>query len=124
MELPTTLAYTGLPIRWLDPQGTPTVLGADSVAFYRWWVRKEATGLELELIAHEARELLEKQREVAGRALDDYDAESYLPILDVKLGEWQRIELVMRGIGARRYRPEEDPDVGEDDLKDPFARGQ
>lgn len=122
VELPTTLCYTELPIRWLDPLGTPTVLSDTSAAYYRWRVREDATGLELELIAHEARELLEKQREVAGRALDDYDAESHLRIVEVQLAEWQRVELVMRVSGAGRYRPEDDPDVSEDDLQDPFTR--
>ncbi|MEY9988031.1 hypothetical protein ABIE67_000063 [Streptomyces sp. V4I8] len=37
---------------------------------------------------------------------------------------WRRIELVMRVTGANRYRPEDDPDVGEDGLQNPFARGR
>lgn len=122
VELPTTLAYTGLPMRWLDPLDTPTVLSDLSAAYYRWRVRKDATGLQLELIAHEAGEMLERQREVAARALDNYDAESHLREVEVQVAEWRRIELVMRVSGAGRYRPEDDPDVGEDDLKDPFTR--
>ncbi len=122
VKLPATLTYTGLPIRWLDPLGTPTVLSDDLVAFYRWLTRKEATGLEVELIAHEAHQMLEKQRQVAARALDDYDAESHLREVEVQCAEWQRIELVMRVSGAGRYRPEDDPDVGKEDLADPFTQ--
>lgn len=122
VKLPVTLEYAGLPTRWLAPLGTPTVLGDDLVAFYRWRTRKEATGLELELIVHEARQMLEKRREVAARALDDYDAESHLRTVEVECAEWPRIELVMRVSGAARYRPEDDPDVGEEDRTDPFTR--
>ncbi|MEU5436405.1 hypothetical protein AB0G73_23925 [Streptomyces sp. NPDC020719] len=122
VKLPATLAYTGLPIRWLDPLGTPTVLGDDSAAYYRWRVREDATGLELSLIAHEARAVLEKQREVAARALDDYDAEAHLRILEVQLSEWQRVELVMRVSAADGYRPEDDPEVSEAELHDPFRQ--
>lgn len=121
VKLPTTLAYTGLPTRWLDPLGTPTVLGDVSVAYYRYWVRQQAAGMEAALVAQEAAEALEKQREVAGRALDDYEAEEYLRIVEVQCAEWRRIELVMRVTGADRYRPEDDPDPTEDDLKDPIV---
>ncbi|MFF8391697.1 hypothetical protein [Cellulosimicrobium funkei] len=122
VQLPTTLAYTGLPIRWLDTLGTPTVLSDLSAAYYRWRVRQDATGLQLELIAHEAEQMLEMRREVSARALDDYDAESHLRQVEVQAAEWQRIELVMRVSGAGRYRPEDDPDVGENDLKNPFIQ--
>lgn len=60
--------------------------------------------------------------DVAARALDDYDAESQLREVEVQCAQWQRIELVMRASGIGRYRPEEDPDVGEGDLTDPFTR--
>lgn len=66
--LPTTLAYTGLPARWLDPLGTPTVLSDLAVAYYRYRVRQEATGMQAALIAHQAHQTLEDQREVAARA--------------------------------------------------------
>ncbi|MFF4534136.1 hypothetical protein ACFY1P_33305 [Streptomyces sp. NPDC001407] len=123
VKLPTTLAYTGLPTRWLDPLGTPTVLSDLSVAYYRYRVRQQATGMEATLIAQEAAEALEKQREVAGRALDDYDAEEHLRITEVQCAEWRRIELVMQVTGADRYRPEDDPDLSADDLKNPIAEG-
>ncbi|MCQ8775032.1 hypothetical protein [Streptomyces telluris] len=67
--------------------------------------------------------MLEKQREVAGRALDEYDAEEHLRIVEVQCAEWRRIELVMQVAGADRYRPEDDPDLSADDLKNPLARG-
>ncbi|WP_414170946.1 hypothetical protein ACMATS_38105 (plasmid) [Streptoverticillium reticulum] len=121
VKLPTTLAYTGLPTRWLDPLGTPTMLSDLSVAYYRYRVRQQAAGMEAALVAQEAAEMLEKQREVAGRALDDYDAEEHLRTVEVQCAEWQRIELVMRVTGAECYRPQDDPDLTEDDLKNPIA---
>lgn len=123
VDMPTTLSYTGLPTRWLDPLGTPTMLSEESIAYYRYRVRQDATGMEASLVAQEAAEMLEKQRDVAGSALDDYTAEEYLRIVEAQYAEWRRIELVMRVTGANRYRPEDDPDVGEDGLQNPFARG-
>ncbi|MEV5242577.1 hypothetical protein AB0K89_26245 [Streptomyces cinnamoneus] len=122
VKLPTTLAYAGLPTRWLDPLGTPTALNDLSAAYYRYRVRQQATGMEPALIAQEAAEMLEKQREVAGRALDDYDAEEHLRIVEVQCAEWRRIELVLRVTGADRYRPEDDPDLSADDLRNPIAQ--
>ncbi|WP_424890173.1 hypothetical protein [Streptomyces sp. XH2] len=71
-----------MPARWPDPLGTPAVLDDLSVAYYRW----QAAGMEAAVIVQEAAEMLEKQREVAGRALDDYDAEEHLRIVEVQCG--------------------------------------
>ncbi|MCD9145735.1 hypothetical protein [Streptomyces albireticuli] len=65
VKLPTTLACTGLPTRWPDLLGTPTVLSDLSVAYYRYRVRRQAAGMEVALVAQEAAETLEKQWEVA-----------------------------------------------------------
>lgn len=121
-KLPTTLSYAGLPIRRLDPLGTLTALSDLSAAYYRWQVRKDARRPGNGPHAYEAREMLEKQREVAARALDDYDAERHLREVEVQLTEWQRIEVTMRVSGSGRYRPENDPELDRDDLKNPFTR--
>ncbi|MGW2865891.1 hypothetical protein [Streptomyces sp. NPDC001205] len=122
VELPATLAHTGLPARWLLPLGTPTVLDPLSIAYYRFRVREQATGMTPEGISEAAEEAQESERETAGRALDNYDAEDFLPARRVEHQEWRRIEAVMTRTGMKIYSPAGDPEISENELRNPARR--
>ncbi|MEU0110629.1 hypothetical protein ABZ313_35435 [Streptomyces sp. NPDC006251] len=119
VELPTTCSYRSIPMRWVLPLGTPTVLSEESVAFYRYYVRRDAIGLTLGEVSAAADASQEKERDLAGRALDDYRAEECLRPAEVKHREWRRIEAVMRRRAMTRYLPEDDPELSEAGLERP-----
>ncbi|MET9083644.1 hypothetical protein ABZX77_17410 [Streptomyces sp. NPDC004237] len=119
VELPTSCSYTFIPTRWLLPPGTPTVLSQWSIAFYQYYVREEATGMSLPEVSAATEESQEKERNLAGRALDDYRAEEYLRSAEVKHAEWRRIEAVMRRSPMTSYSPTDDPELSEADLEKP-----
>ncbi|MEW2635436.1 hypothetical protein AB0903_28265 [Streptomyces sp. NPDC048389] len=122
VELPTTLAHTGLPARWLLPLGTPTVLDPLSVAYYRFRVREQATGMTPEGVSEAADEAQESERETAGRALDNYEAEDFLHTRRVEHKEWRRIEAVIAHTGMKVYAPSSDPEISENELSNPTRR--
>jgi hypothetical protein len=119
VELPTSCPYMSIPARWLLPLGTPTVLSEESVAFYRYHVRKDAAGMTLAEVTAAAEASQEHERTIAGRALDSYRAEACLPSAQAELGEWRRIEVVMRATAMSCYAPDDDPDLSEADLQRP-----
>lgn len=120
VELPASCSYTSIPMRWLLPLGTPTAMSEESVAFYRYYVRKDATGMTLAEVSAAADESQDKERDLAGQALDDYRAEECLRPAEVKHREWRRIEAVMRRDARAVYVPEGDPDLVEADLERPL----
>ncbi|MCX4481695.1 hypothetical protein OOK44_35570 [Streptomyces cellulosae] len=119
VELPTSCSYTAIPTRWLLPLGTPTVLSDWSIAFYRYHVRKDATGMTLPEVSAAAEESQAKERDLAGRALDNYQAEECLRSAEVEHREWRRIEAVMRQTAMTTYSPEDDPELSEADIEQP-----
>ncbi|MFF7644036.1 hypothetical protein [Streptomyces canus] len=119
VELPTSCSYTFIPTRWLLPLGTPTVLSEWSNAFYRYYVRRDATGMTLPEVSAAAEESQEKERNLAGRALDNYRAEECLRSAEVEHAEWRRIEAVMRQSAMTSYSPKDDPELSEADLEQP-----
>lgn len=119
VELPTSCTYTFIPTRWLLPLGTPTVLSEWSIAFYRYYVRKDATGMTLAEVSAAAEESQEKERKLAGRALDNYRAEECLRSAEAEHAEWRRIEALMGQGAMTSYSPTDDPELSEADLEQP-----
>ncbi|MEJ8654872.1 hypothetical protein WKI65_44250 [Streptomyces sp. MS1.AVA.3] len=85
-------------------------------------MREQATGMTPEAISEAAAEAQESERETAGRALDNYDAEEFLPTRRVEHQEWRRIETVMTESGMQTYAPENDPEISENELMNPLRK--
>ncbi|GAA1924308.1 hypothetical protein [Streptantibioticus ferralitis] len=110
-----TVAYTSLPAIWLRPLAEPVPIAPSSARFYRARIRKKATGLSADDVDRAADEAQEHERELAGQALDSYQAEEWLRTAEVEHHEWRRISSLMTETGMVTYDPSKDPQGAETD---------
>jgi hypothetical protein len=108
-----TVAYTGLPARWLRPLAEPVPIDAWGIRYHQDRVRRQATGMTAAGVAQAANAAQERQRDLAGQALDSYEAEEWLRGAEVEHAEWRRISALMRQTGLEAYDPEKDPETTE-----------